>query len=1068
MSTAQSEARAESCEADRPDFNRDTIHAHISILHRLAKLSAADGVLVLACYGENPNTGRELRAQVQRFEIGDIDLMVETIMGFELQPHINVYAPWAICRRGLTGSERGGINDIVCTLALVVDLDADTGMAGDLPLPAPYVIETSPGNSQPIYPLLRALPDARQLALALGEATGGDYGTKDIAHVWRVPGTLNWPNKKKVDERNRPRAPQPVKVTLAWNGELIDPDVLLAASRSKAAPKKAQPHIPTGRTVDETVEEIVADRASKAGGDRTRSGVFFSACKAARAAGMMPDDLEDLMRRHPFGCAAKYLEPYDRLHKEIERAWGRLRDRGGAAPTYAIKAGTGVDEARRLLRKLIDEFFVTTGVVVQHALSAMTGIGKTRIAARAIAEALKAGKQIAPVGYAVPTHRLGEDIADQFRQHGVTAAVWRGRKAFVSGKDGPTMCGDLPSVRLAEKAGVTVESACCKGKNPSGMVVTCPLFDTCAYQAQKRQKPDVWLFAHQMLFQKQSAIKNLSALFIDESFQEAGQSKPKTGVTLDEIENVSLAKIDIANDLEPYRRKLAQALRTSEDGGVPRTNLIALSPDDCTAAIKLEWQMKKRIVMWPGMSINHRTKVGGNAANIHALDRVWRTVRELLADHSGDVVSGRLFLMDENTEYGKARVVKTRGVRPISEQYKVPVMIMDATLPSELILKKWFPDVEIVGRIEAPMPHVHTRQILGAPITKKKLLGAATDRSLQAIRRYVLKRWVECGRGQTLVICQKEVRERLADRMPNAIHLEHFNAIAGLDGYRDVRLLITIGRTVPSPFEVEAAAGLLSGIEPVKASIQQNGGTWFDRVERGVRLKSGAGVAVPCDQHPDALAEAVRWQVCEGELIQAIGRGRGVNRTAETPLDIDILADVVLPLEVDQVAEWVAPGKETEMEAEGVWLDSPTDITKAWPAVWASPEAAKEWKKTEQRGKSLYIDSSKGKPPCARYQLPGDGQKWKDVWYAPDVITDLRGWLEARLGPLAGFEAAFPRLAVDIGVPAGGKITLEMVMCKGAAREVRVAFSEMRYRAKAGNDGMDGSTWAGNETATTG
>ena len=83
------------------------------------------------------------------------------------------------------------------------------------------------------------------------------------------------------------------------------------------------------------------------------------------------------------------------------------------------------------------------------------------------------------------------------------------------------------------------------------------------------------------------------------------------------------------------------------------------------------------------------------------------------------------------------------------------------------------------------------------------------------------------------------------------------------------------------------------------------------------------------------------------------------------------------------------------------------------------------------------------------------------------MITDLRGWLEARLGPLAGFEAAFPRLAVDIGVPAGGKI-VEMVMWKGAAREVRMAFSEMRYRAKAGNDGMDGSTWAGNETATTG
>jgi hypothetical protein len=304
--------------------------------------------------------------------------------------------------------------------------------------------------------------------------------------------------------------------------------------------------------------------------------------------------------------------------------------------------------------------------------------------------------------------------------------------------------------------------------------------------------------------------------------------------------------------------------------------------------------------------------------------------------------------------------------------------------------------------------------------------------------------------------------------MPNAIHLEHFNAIAGLDGYRDVRLLITIGRTAPCPFEVEATAGLLSGIEPVKASIQQNGGTWFDRVPRGVRLKSGAGVEVSCDQHPDPLAEAVRWQVCEGELIQAVGRGRGVNRTAETALDIDILADVVLPLEVDRVAEWVAPGKETEMEAEGVRLSSPTDMAKAWPAVWASPEAANQWKKAEQRVESLYIDPSKGKPPCARYQLPGDGQKWKDVWYTPGVIPDMRGWLEARLGPLAGFEATFPCLEIDLSVPAGGKVTLEMVWWEGAARDVRVAFSEIRYRAKAGNGGLDGSTWAGNETATTG
>ncbi len=36
-----------------------------------------------------------------------------------------------------------------------------------------------------------------------------------------------------------------------------------------------------------------------------------------------------------------------------------------------------------------------------------------------------------------------------------------------------------------------------------------------------------------------------------------------------------------------------------------------------------------------------------------------------------------------------------------------------------------------------------------------------------------------------------------------------------------------------------------------------------------------------------------------------------------------------------------------------------------------------------------------------------------------------------------------------------------------AARNARVAFSQMRHRARAGNNGM-GSTWAGNETGTTG
>src|SRR5262249_1178972 len=122
--------------------------------------------------------------------------------------------------------------------------------------------------------------------------------------------------------------------------------------------------------------------------------------------------------------------------------------------------------------------------------------------------------------------------------------------------------------------------------------------------------------------------------------------------------------------------------------------------------------------------------------------------------------------------------------------------------------------------------------------------------------------------------------------LPDNIFVEHFNAIAGLDNFKDVRLLILIGRVIPGPEVAETDAGGLSGAQPQKLPH----GKWYRKVRRGIRRPDGSGVAVDCDEHPDPMAEMVRFQLCECEMVQAIGRGRGINRTAETPLDIDIVA----------------------------------------------------------------------------------------------------------------------------------------------------------------------------------
>src|SRR5256714_8488740 len=46
----------------------------------------------------------------------------------------------------------------------------------------------------------------KPIAVRLMNAARCDFGTQDLSHVWRIPGTPNWPNAKKV-AAGRPRRP---------------------------------------------------------------------------------------------------------------------------------------------------------------------------------------------------------------------------------------------------------------------------------------------------------------------------------------------------------------------------------------------------------------------------------------------------------------------------------------------------------------------------------------------------------------------------------------------------------------------------------------------------------------------------------------------------------------------------------------------------------------------------------------------------------------------------------------------------------------------------------------------
>jgi hypothetical protein len=193
---------------------------------------------------------------------------------------------------------------------------------------------------------------------------------------------------------------------------------------------------------------------------------------------------------------------------------------------------------------------------------------------------------------------------------------------------------------------------------------------------------------------------------------------------------------------------------------------------------------------------------GSNVRFIRHMHRIWKAVQ----DTPKDAAPGRLFVAEDDTKHGYIKTVGTRSTKRISKQYDcASFFIMDATLPSWGLLRHWFPEVEITGRIDAETPHVTYRQVLGVPNTKTKLLEQETNQNLVNIKRYILRRWLETGCGKTLVIVQKDVEEPLAALgLPDNVHLEHFGAIEGIDGYKDARLVILVGRREPPTQVMEA------------------------------------------------------------------------------------------------------------------------------------------------------------------------------------------------------------------------------------------------------------------------
>ena len=181
------------------------------------------------------------------------------------------------------------------------------------------------------------------------------------------------------------------------------------------------------------------------------------------------------------------------------------------------------------------------------------------------------------------------------------------------------------------------------------------------------------------------------------------------------------------------------------------------------------------------------------------------------------------------------------------------------------------------------------------------------------------------------------------------------------------------------------------------------------------------------------LAEQILDSIAVDQVMQAIGRGRGVNRGPDNPLDVHVWNNVPLPMPIDsfvEASDILNPSvAERQLARNGIAFESATDAAKACPDLWPSLEAAdKAMRRSESVSKprgdgqqhiiasylQLSVTSPFGNGPDPAlaqviFKRAGAGHRPGTAWVDQRILADAKATIEKLLAcKLASFEVLRP------------------------------------------------------------
>jgi phage/plasmid primase-like uncharacterized protein len=669
----------------------------------------------------------------------------------------------------------------------------------------------------------------------------------------------------------------------------------------------------------------------------------------------------------------------------------------------------------------------------REQLPSPAGAGKTRTTIEAILA--RPGLWNFVIYFMVPELAMAEQVAATFAElaaaqgRGPTVRIVRGMGApLPEGDPDDRMCGRFDVVTQVIACGLRVGPNLCESGDKR-----CRLFDECAYQAQRRSGPGIYIMAHDLLALPAPAPKP-DLLVVDESHH--ARLLGEIQFPLERIEAVgsevylsgqvgAAAANDYAVAAQRIRSAMMQEVRDAQRAGREPYLLEAVRRAGFTSRKEIE-QIAAVLARIDSEVKPDFNPTSDDAAVLVALSRYAATeiaaVKRFFRRISSEIEKPRRqaigIVLDPDGEIKlkgrtmRTAVLRVHDIRRIHVGTEIGALILDASANFEINSRIWGARLENVpARIRR---RAHVIQVYGPAFSRQSITGCdgggrpLSDEKLSAAQRLQgeIVSFLNDLSGTVAVFTNRPVEELIAPWLRAGVRVGHYGAIRGKNAWEDCDTIVVIGREQPRAWAMEAAARSLYGDDDEPLLLT---GDYVEQT-RGVRSAGGAPVTATIHVHPDLRVQALLEASREREVEQAIDRGRLIHNAL--PKTVYILNDLPLDIDVDRFVSW------TELRAGGTVFERAWNATGVLPAGAADLHRAHPTLFPTQKAAERALEKSPIKYPptpnhitvgdrgvfSCRYRRSGQRGKLSTAFVCATRHPEPRLALEAVLGTLVEFD----------------------------------------------------------------